>query len=1004
MARYVGAVSLLATLALSPRSLHIGDTALAQRLAARAYNVADGLGHATVTSIYQDEKGYLWFGTYEGVSRYDGYGFTDYSVAAGLSHQLVLRVFGDGRGGVWVNTYDGRVARLSDPATGEGRRFDVFEMRNARGANAARFDREGRLWCVTAAGVNRATTIEPEGNSFQFELVAPSSDPARLGSDYSVLDQSDRLWFGMAHDLVEIAPDGRTNRYGLGEGVARAQVHGIAASATGRVFVANSQAVYEFAPAEAEGERRQGRRLPFELTAGAEIHAITLDHDDRLWIGTTRELLSFHDGERATHRIDGLSSPIETLFVDRENILWVGTASNGAFKLTGAGIVSYTVAEGLPQADVSRIIEGADGRIYAVTSENGIAEIVGDRAVVVEGSRLPPFDRIGQRILRDRRGDFRAMTNDAVLRFGGPALRFPPAQSFPRLQSRERQYRENAPLLFEDSQSRLWSSQGESLVRFDPHNENAPAPRILISARELHGVMQMAEDRAGGLWLSSHGGLGRMTGGSFTLFRETEGLPETLGRSLYLDSRGWLWIGLRYGGVSVTHDPAAPEPRFTNYSTRNGLVSNTVSSITEDHEGRMYFATPRGLGELEPATGRFRHFTTASGLANDRLRYCMTDSRGRIWVATTTGVSRLDARARETSGYAPPIYFTHIQIAGEDVALPETGANEAPEMHLSASQDHLSVEFVGLSYRGGVRYQYRLEGTGGEQSAGDEWSAPLSGRTFNFLRLAPGVYRLAVRAVTPDGATSDRPATFAFRISPPFYLQTWFIALAALALTALAFTLYRFRLRQLRREFTLVLSERARMGRELHDTLAQGLTGISIQLESARATLTNAPTDAARHLERAREMALASLAEARRAVGALRSLTLEGRSLADALTALAAQMRGPIAVRSETIGEPRPLGTEVEDNLFHIAQEAVTNALKHAGAREIVVRLEYELELARLSVEDDGRGFDLKENGRNGFGLVGMRERAEGIGGALRVERQAAGGGTRIVVEVKRGN
>jgi signal transduction histidine kinase len=199
-----------------------------------------------------------------------------------------------------------------------------------------------------------------------------------------------------------------------------------------------------------------------------------------------------------------------------------------------------------------------------------------------------------------------------------------------------------------------------------------------------------------------------------------------------------------------------------------------------------------------------------------------------------------------------------------------------------------------------------------------------------------------------------------------------------------------------------VLQERNRMAREIHDTLAHGLTGIIVQLEAAEDTLHEDPDAAEGHIGRARDLARSSLAEARRSVQALRPQLLEHLDLPSALTRYVAQMTEGTGILARFVleGAPRGLSPDAEDNLLRIALEAVTNALRHARAHEILVTLTFEATRVRLSVTDDGRGFVPHASAtRAGFGLAGMWERAERIGGVFTLASRP-GKGTEITVVI----
>ena len=197
-----------------------------------------------------------------------------------------------------------------------------------------------------------------------------------------------------------------------------------------------------------------------------------------------------------------------------------------------------------------------------------------------------------------------------------------------------------------------------------------------------------------------------------------------------------------------------------------------------------------------------------------------------------------------------------------------------------------------------------------------------------------------------------------------------------------------------------ILQERNRMAREIHDTLAQGFTGVLIQLEAAKSILIQEPDEAKAHILQARDLARESLAEARRSVHALRPQALEDSNLPSALARLIERMTSgtPIEAKFQIDGAPRLLPPDTEHNLLRIGTEALTNALKHAQATEIRVTLGFGTTQVRLSVQDNGTGFNLSDQtGRGGFGLTSMRERAERLGSQITIISEP-GVGTTVTV------
>src|SRR5262249_4461717 len=237
-----------------------------------------------------------------------------------------------------------------------------------------------------------------------------------------------------------------------------------------------------------------------------------------------------------------------------------------------------------------------------------------------------------------------------------------------------------------------------------------------------------------------------------------------------------------------------------------------------------------------------------------------------------------------------------------------------------------------------------------------------------------------------------------------YYEMAWFRLFCVAGLVAFAWGIYQLRLRQIRGRFSLVLEERARLAREIHDTLAQGFVGISSQLDAVAMCMPEEESAARKYLDMAGRMARHSLTEARRSVMDLRASVLEGQDLG---AALESGMRmwtlgSGVDVKVDVDGPETVLPQEMEQHLLRIAQEAVTNVVKHAGASRIAIKLHTEARKLYLKIRDNGRGFETPDvfSSRGGhFGLIGMRERAERLGGELKLASNP-GEGTEVEVTV----
>jgi signal transduction histidine kinase len=317
---------------------------------------------------------------------------------------------------------------------------------------------------------------------------------------------------------------------------------------------------------------------------------------------------------------------------------------------------------------------------------------------------------------------------------------------------------------------------------------------------------------------------------------------------------------------------------------------------------------------------------------------------------------------------------------------------------LQPTSERLQIRYTGihLSAPERVQYFYRLEGLD------PDWVPAGPRRVINFNSLHHGHFRFVVRAELPDGPSTSE--SYEFDMLPRFWETTWFRALGVAALIAAAWAIYQLRLRQIRSRFALVLEERARLAREIHDTLAQGFVGISSQLDAVAMSMPAESTPARSYLDLARRMARHSLTEARRSVMDLRASALEGQDLAAAIQSgtLLLTAGSGVELLVNVTGPVTELPEEMEQHLLRIAQEAVTNVLKHAGASRIWVKIHVEARKLYLRIVDDGRGFDQHDvfASRGGhFGLIGMRERAERLGGELHLASHP-GEGTQVEVTV----
>jgi signal transduction histidine kinase len=364
---------------------------------------------------------------------------------------------------------------------------------------------------------------------------------------------------------------------------------------------------------------------------------------------------------------------------------------------------------------------------------------------------------------------------------------------------------------------------------------------------------------------------------------------------------------------------------------------------------------------------------------------------GRLWFATGLGVAIFDPLMLPPNPRPNPPRIEGVLAEGRRVSRRD-------DLTLPYGTSTLAIDYTtaSLGAASKLRFRHRLEGLDAD------WVSAGPLRTAAYESLPAGQYRFHVSATT-DGVWTEA-ATWAFAVAPPFYQQSWFLILCTLGTVALLGSAWGLRVGALRRRYALVFEERARVSREVHDTLLQSLAAIGVELETIATQLEPSQSPARESLRRLRKQVGHSLRDARDSIWGLRHNQMETRGLVDALREVAETTSAtrPVRVELSVGGRPAPCSAEVELQLLRICQEAVRNAIRHGRATHIHVVIDYGSDTLLLSVSDNGCGFVVEDYGTAAetgehLGLLGMRERAERIRGRFTLT-SSPGKGTTVEV------
>jgi PAS domain S-box-containing protein len=796
----------------------VGES-MAERLPIKTYTIADGLARDHINRIVQDSKGFLWFCTTEGLSRFDGYKFTNYGTEQGLAGRQVNDFLETRSGVYWVATEKGLCRFVPDPlslANGDApqpspsHRFVVYypgAEASARSINAICEDHAGTIWCGTSAGLFRLDQIGGEVVFSLIDVIQPAGVVETRRVLATVEDRSESLWVVAVSGLYKLRPDGVVERYTADDGLRGGLSRALLEDRDGRIWIGTDLGLYQLV-ADPKPHRRLVEHV-YTVRDGLSnsgVGVLCRSSDGKLWAGTSLGISEFlpveskEDGRFQSYtRANGLSNTeITALCVDRDGNLWIGTTTGGAMRLAANGFATYTETDGLAGPRVASIFESRAGELFVFSGNWFLNRFDHGRFTPIR-LNFPKGISYGgwgwyQITFEDSAGEWWMTTGEGLVRYP----RLTDVAEITRARPKAiYTTQDGLPTnlifrLFEDSRGDIWISTLEDprgvLTRWERTTETfhrySPEDGIPQNAPTA-----FCEDGSGNLWIGFYdGGLLRYRGGRFTSFTNGEGVPPGFIRGLYLDHVGRLWVATGEGGLARVDHPNEERPGFITYSTANGLSSNQITCVTEDQWGMIYVGTGRGVDKLDPETGYVRHYTTADGIANSFINVGFRQRDGSLWFGTLEGLSRLIPQP-ERPAPPPPILITALRIAGVSYPMPELGAVNISTNELAANQNHIEIDFSGLRLAAGesLRYQYKIEGSD------KDWSAPTDQRTVNYPNLPPGIYRFLVRAVDAEGVVSESAATVGFRILPPIWRRWWFLAIAGTLAAAAILALERFR-------------------------------------------------------------------------------------------------------------------------------------------------------------------------------------------------------------------
>ena len=1001
----------------------------AERLPIKAYTTADGLGHNVINQIVRDSRGFMWFATNDGLSRFDGYGFTNYTVEQGLPHRRVMDFLEAANGEFWVATYGGLVrftptgaavpaTILANDAKGPPPMFTVVlpdgSDPDARIVIALRQTRDGTIWCGTRSGLFRLERAAGRLALRAVDLGMPSENAFSTYVEHLLEDRSGSLWVASVSGLYRRRLDGSVTRYNPRLHVFGVHFQHLFEDRDGRLWASTRYCGLLILDVSGDRdpviqERYDG---PQDLPT-TWIYETRHTSDGRVWLATNnglaeliREPASAAVGFRVYTRRHGLTHHApSTMAEDGAGNLWLATESGGAMRLARNGFTTWSLDDGVVSG--AKFVEDRKGDLYTVAFVPAQLHGTNDSPILRFGRitgpgfewfvpPLPFYFGWGVAAVQTQRGEWWIAGSEVVFRYAAvPSLIETRAAKPVKVYGTKNGLQYGQPMdLIEDSDGGIWVAMWGptwSLSRWDPTRDEwrdmVGRPGLPTWQGDLPRAF--ARDAAGNVWIGFSTGVARYRDQRFDFYGAGKSLPTGRIVSIHAGRNGCLWLGSSEGGLIRVEDAASARPRFRTFTTAQGLSSNVVEAITLDRDGLVYVATSRGIDQFDPETGHVRNLSLENDLKTGAITHAFRDRSGSLWFATNSGIAKYTPQPY-TRSTAPSIYVTGLRVAGHERHVSALGETEVVLAGLVPNANQLEIQFVaiGSGPSSTLRYQYRLEG------ADENWSSLTTQRSVTYASIAPGTYRFLVRAMTTDGVASATPAMVSFTVLPPFWRTWWFLALLTLAAGVTAYAFHRHRIGRIVELGRI----RARIATDLHDDLGANLTRIAILSEVAKKRIAGGQGDGEEKLS-----AIATIA--RESVSSMSDIVWAISPERDALQEVVRKMRHCVeeAFEGRDVGvsfdvpdpsQSKSLDISVRRDVYLIFKEAINNAARHSRCTNVMVVFRVSRHELQLEVADDGIGFDVMAEG-DGTGVGSMRRRAERLGATLEIVSRP-GGGTRL--------
>lgn len=799
----------------------------------------DGLSTNSVIAILKDRYGLIWFGTEDGLNKFDGTNFTVYRNKPGDTTSLqaneILSLHEDKKGNLWVGTSGGSLS-LYDRKRDAFINFPANEAPNSIKNNVIRSicsDYLGRIWIAHFGGVN---ILDPVTKRItDFSLTSKHAGSFKTISGMYVLEDSQRqIWIGTSEGLFRHNLKTKT----LTRFVHSNQNHSslisnyintIAEDKKGNIWVGTNEGL-SMLKSGTNYFTNYRKSSDNDRTLNSNfINSIAVEGDS-LWIGTDEGLniLDTRTGEFATYKhnfrdIYSLNSKtVRSVYIDRQGIYWLGTVSGGVNKydknLNLFNFVQSNVFDekGLNAPIVTSFAEDHKGNVYVGTDDGGLSLFDPNTRLfrhfnIRSGRNSTNHNLTILSLKMSRKNQLIIGTySDGLFQLNPASGRY---QQLLQGTGVKDLNANDIYCIEEDRNGNIWvgtngaginvlNSALEVIVRYTPDPKNANDHKLPINGF----IRDLKEDRDGNIWIATHGGgiaVFYPATGKFTVYNtQNSQLPDDKIRSILEDRRGLIWIGTFGGGLSLFNKKTKS---FTILSEKDGLANNTVHELLEDKKGVIWASTNKGISSIDADTKKIYNYDYHNGIQkNNFVRGAgLRLSNGELYFGGLEGFNYFNPEHLKKNNNIPPVLITDLRVSNQSVTASEKGPIQvhisvAREIHLDYKQN-FALSFVGLNFTSPEQnlYAYKLEGFD------KDWNYVGSANTAAYTNLDPGEYVFRVRAGNNEGIWNTEGTSIKIYVHPPFWRTVYAYAFYLLLVIALVLYLRHKGIQKLNRKFAL---------------------------------------------------------------------------------------------------------------------------------------------------------------------------------------------------------